>query len=78
MLYDTDIVAWASEQARLLRAGRFGALDLEHLADAVRETGLGRECFPENNPWTVERSLDAGFWPELVRAGRGIDRGKAA
>jgi hypothetical protein len=143
MTYEADIVAWADEQARLLRAGRFDALDIGHLADeiedvgkseqrelssrmavlvahllkwrcqperrgsswevtirsqrdsvarrlrktpslkasladadwwadvwgdaladAVRETGLGRERFPEGCPWTAEQILDAGFWPE--------------
>lgn len=28
--YLTDVVAWANEQARLLRAGRFDLLDIEH------------------------------------------------
>ena len=31
-LYDRDIIAWANEQARLLRAGRLEQLDLEHRA----------------------------------------------
>ena len=33
--YDTDVIAWANEQARLLRAGRFDALDIEHIADEI-------------------------------------------
>jgi hypothetical protein len=37
--YDRDIVAWADEQARLLRAGRFDALDIEHLADEIEDVG---------------------------------------
>ena len=33
--YKQDIVAWAQEQARLIRAGRFDLLDLEHIADEI-------------------------------------------
>ena len=37
--YDRDIVAWANEQARLLREGRFEALDIEHIADEIEDVG---------------------------------------
>ena len=37
--YDQDILAWSQEQARLLRAGRFDLLDLEHLADEIEDVG---------------------------------------
>jgi Domain of unknown function DUF29 len=37
--YDTDIVAWANEQAALLRAGRFSELDIEHISDEVEDVG---------------------------------------
>ena len=37
--YDKDVVAWANEQARLLRAGRFDALDIEHIADEIEDVG---------------------------------------
>lgn len=40
--YDTDIIAWAQEQAELLRTGRFDALDIEHLADENRGRGQKR------------------------------------
>lgn len=33
--YGTDVVAWASEQAALIRAGQLDQLDLEHLAEEV-------------------------------------------
>ena len=31
------------------------------LASAIEETGL--DAFPDNCPWTVDRILDAAFWP---------------
>ena len=33
--YDQDIVAWAHEQAVLLRSGQLAALDREHLAEEI-------------------------------------------
>jgi hypothetical protein len=37
--YDKDIVAWASEQAALLRAGRVGEVDLLHIAEEIEDVG---------------------------------------
>jgi len=37
--YESDVVAWANEQAALLRAGSFSALDIEHIADEVEDVG---------------------------------------
>ncbi len=33
--YEEDFSAWADDQARLIRAGDFAALDLEHLAEEI-------------------------------------------
>ncbi len=37
--YETDVIAWANEQAALLRSGRFDLLDLEHIADEIEDVG---------------------------------------
>jgi hypothetical protein len=37
--YEMDVILWSQEQARLLRAGRFAELDLEHLADEIEDVG---------------------------------------
>lgn len=37
--YETDVVAWANEQARLLRSGQLSALDTENLAEEVEAMG---------------------------------------
>jgi hypothetical protein len=37
--YDGDIIAWANEQARLLRAGLFAQLDIEHIAEEIEDVG---------------------------------------
>lgn len=41
--YESDIVAWANEQARLLRAGRFDLLDREHLAEEIEDVGRSEQ-----------------------------------
>ncbi len=38
-LYDEDFLVWTEETARLLRAGRFDALDIEHLAEEIEDMG---------------------------------------
>jgi len=37
--YETDVVAWASEQAALLRSGQLSALDIEHIAEEIEDVG---------------------------------------
>ena len=37
--YETDIVAWAHEQAALIRAGRLEHLDLENIAEEIEDVG---------------------------------------
>jgi Domain of unknown function DUF29 len=37
--YDTDVVAWANEQAHYIRTGSFDKLDLEHLAEEIEDVG---------------------------------------
>jgi hypothetical protein len=46
--YETDAIAWANEQAALLRGGRLAEIDIE----------------PEACPWTVAQVLDPGFQPD--------------
>ncbi|MGL5597360.1 MAG: DUF29 domain-containing protein [Aeromonas sp.] len=37
--YDTDVVAWANEQAAFIRAGRFELMDLVNLAEEIEDVG---------------------------------------
>ena len=37
--YEKDVVAWAMEQAALLRAGNLSALDIEHVAEEIEDVG---------------------------------------
>ena len=38
-LYDQDFAVWTSETARLLRAGRFDEIDIEHVAEEIDDMG---------------------------------------
>ncbi len=41
--YETDVVAWANEQARFIRAGQFDRLDLEHIAEEIEDVGKSEQ-----------------------------------
>lgn len=41
--YDRDIVAWANEQAAMIRARRFDLLDLEHIAEEIEDVGKSEQ-----------------------------------
>jgi len=41
--YDKDVILWSEQQARLLRAGRFDELDVEHLADEIEDVGKSEQ-----------------------------------
>jgi hypothetical protein len=41
--YDGDIIAWANEQARLIRAGLFEKLDIEHIAEEIEDVGKSEQ-----------------------------------
>jgi hypothetical protein len=38
-LYDEDFAVWTAETARLLRAGRFDEIDIEHVAEEIEDMG---------------------------------------
>ncbi|MEO5344613.1 MAG: DUF29 domain-containing protein, partial [Gammaproteobacteria bacterium SHHR-1] len=41
--YEADVVAWAKEQAGLIRAGRFDLLDIEHIAEEIEDVGKSEQ-----------------------------------
>jgi len=41
--YDQDIIAWANEQASLLRTGQFDQLDIAHLAEEIEDVGKSEQ-----------------------------------
>lgn len=41
--YDTDVIAWANEQAELIRAGQIDKLDFAHIADEIEDVGKSEQ-----------------------------------
>lgn len=41
--YETDIVAWANEQAQFVRSRTFDLLDIEHIAEEIEDVGKSEE-----------------------------------
>ena len=41
--YQQDVIAWANEQAALLRAGRFAEIDLEQIAEEIADVGKSEQ-----------------------------------
>ncbi len=41
--YEKDVVAWAKEQAALLRAGQIADLDIEHIAEEIEDVGKSEQ-----------------------------------
>ena len=41
--YETDIVAWAKQQAWLVRNKKFDLLDLEHIAEEIEDVGKSEQ-----------------------------------
>lgn len=41
--YETDVVAWANEQAWLVRNKKFELLDIEHIAEEIEDVGKSEQ-----------------------------------
>ena len=41
--YDNDVVAWANEQAALLRSGQLSAIDIENIAEEILDVGKSEQ-----------------------------------
>lgn len=41
--YNLDIIQWAEQQAKFLRAGKFNNLDLSHLAEEIEDVGKSEQ-----------------------------------
>jgi hypothetical protein len=56
-LYEQDLYAWSRAQADLLRAGRFGELDLEHLIEEIEDVGGALKRSVRNRVRTIIEHL---------------------
>ena len=56
-LHENDLYAWAHDQAALLRAGRFDALDLEHLIEEIEDLAGSLKSAVRSRATTVMEHL---------------------
>ncbi len=74
--YDSDVILWSEEQARLLRARRFSELDLEHLADEIEDVGRSEKrelasrmavLLAHLIKWRIQRDSRGSSWRATIR-----------
>ena len=77
--YERDVVAWANEQARRLRAGEFHRLDIEHIADEIEDVGKSEQQELVNRmalliahllKWQCQPSHRSRSWENTIREQR--------
>jgi hypothetical protein len=77
--YDKDVILWSQEQARLLRAGRFAELDVEHLADEIEDVGKSEKRELANRmavllahllKWTRQPEMRTNSWRSTISVQR--------
>ena len=77
--YERDVVAWSIEQARLLRAGRFDEIDIEHIADEIEDVGKSEErelasrvavLLAHLLKWQLQPALRGASWERTCREQR--------
>lgn len=77
--YENDVVAWANEQARLIRAGRLDQLDLVHIAEEIEDVGKSeqRELAHRMSvllmhllKWEFQLSHRSNSWTSTIREQR--------
>lgn len=77
--YDKDVIAWAQEQAKLLRSGRFDALDIEHIAEEIEDVGKSEQRELANRmavllchllKWKYQPERRGSSWEKTIRTQR--------
>lgn len=76
---EKDIVAWANEQARLLRAKRFDLLDIAHIAEEIEDVGKSEQRELANRmavllahllKWQHQPERRGSGWERTIKAQR--------
>ena len=77
--YEKDVVAWAKEQAELVRAGKFSAIDVEHIAEEIEDVGKSeqRELISRMSvllahllKWPFQSARRGASWSRTIKAQR--------
>ena len=68
--YDQDFALWSSQQAALLRAGRFDAVDIENVAEEIESLGRSdRRQIANRMKVLLAHLLKARYQPEQDKRG---------
>ena len=77
--YESDVVAWANEQAALLRAGKLSAIDIEHIAEEIEDVGKSEQrelasrmavLLAHLLKWQTQPERRGNSWRNTIRAQR--------
>jgi len=77
--YDGDVIAWANEQARLLRTGQYNRLDIEHIAEEIEDVGISEQRELKNRmaillahllKWQHQPDRRGNSWRNTIRVQR--------
>ena len=77
--YDQDIVAWANEQAKLVRNKQFHLLDLKHIAEEIEDVGKSEQRELASRmavllchliKWAYEPERQGSSWQATIRTQR--------
>ncbi|TAN46332.1 MAG: DUF29 domain-containing protein [Methylococcaceae bacterium] len=77
--YEFDVIAWAQEQAALLRSGRFDLLDIEHIADEIEDVGKSEKRELKSRmaillthllKWQYQPSFRGNSWQRTINVQR--------
>jgi Domain of unknown function DUF29 len=79
--YDTDVIAWANQQAQYLRQGRFELLDLENIAEEIEDVGKSEQRELEGRmavllahllKWQFQAGRRGSSWETTIRTQRNM------
>jgi hypothetical protein len=77
--YEKDVVAWAWEQAALLRAGELASIDIEHIAEEIEDVGKSEQrefasrmsvLLAHLLKWQVQPERRGNSWSNIIRTQR--------
>jgi hypothetical protein len=77
--YEKDVVAWANEQARMIRAGRFDLLDIENIAEEIEDVGKSEKRELANRmavllahllKWQIQPERRGASWESTINEQR--------
>ncbi|WP_062609472.1 DUF29 domain-containing protein [Caballeronia calidae] len=78
--YEKDVVAWAEEQAALLRAGKLASIDIEHIAEEIEDVGKSEQrefasrmavLLAHLLKWKFQPGRRGTSWSNTIRTQRG-------